>query len=61
MGKHKSVKIEWALNHIQKLYRLETLVLAPFSKLLTQLDNVARRTLCILGVTAVRNFFKMMS
>ena len=26
MGKHKSSKIEWALNHIQKLYRVETLI-----------------------------------
>jgi transposase len=26
MGKHKSGKIEWALNHIQKLYRVETLI-----------------------------------
>jgi hypothetical protein len=26
MGKHKSPKIEWALNHIQKLYRVETLI-----------------------------------
>lgn len=24
MGKHKSGKIDWALNHIQKLYRVET-------------------------------------
>lgn len=24
MGKHKSGKVEWALNHIQKLYRVET-------------------------------------
>lgn len=24
MGKHKSGKVEWALNHIQKLYRIET-------------------------------------
>ena len=23
MGKHKSGKVEWALNHIQKLYRIE--------------------------------------
>jgi hypothetical protein len=36
-----------------------TLSLALFSKLLTQLANDARLTLCILGVTAVRNFFKM--
>jgi hypothetical protein len=33
--------------------------LAPFSKLLTQLVNDARLTLCILGVTVVRNFFKI--
>jgi transposase len=26
MGKHKSGKIEWALNHIQKLYRVEILI-----------------------------------
>jgi transposase len=26
MGKHKNPKIEWALNHIQKLYRVETLI-----------------------------------
>ncbi|MFT6910428.1 MAG: transposase, partial [Oleiphilaceae bacterium] len=26
MGKHKSGKVEWALNHIQKLYRVETLI-----------------------------------
>lgn len=26
MGKHKRPKIEWALNHIQKLYRVETLI-----------------------------------
>ncbi|MGO4893133.1 IS66 family transposase [Flavobacterium sp. W21_SRS_FM6] len=24
MGKHKSGKVDWALNHIQKLYRIET-------------------------------------
>jgi transposase len=26
MGKHKSPKMEWALNHIQKLYRVEILI-----------------------------------
>ncbi len=26
MGKHKSGKVEWALNHIQKLYRVEILI-----------------------------------
>ena len=26
IGKHKSGKIEWALNHIQKLYRVEVLI-----------------------------------
>jgi hypothetical protein len=26
MGKHKSGKIEWVLNHIQKLYRVEVLI-----------------------------------
>jgi hypothetical protein len=38
---------------------LVTLALAPFNKLLTQRVNDARLTLCILGVTAVRNFFKI--
>jgi hypothetical protein len=39
-----------------------TLALAPFNKLLTQLLNDARLTLCvlcILCVTAVRNVFKI--
>jgi len=35
-----------------------TLTLAPFNKLLTQLVNDARLTLCILDVTAVRNSSK---
>ncbi|MFT5924337.1 MAG: hypothetical protein ACJASL_003045 [Paraglaciecola sp.] len=26
MSKHKSGKVEWALKHIQKLYRVETLI-----------------------------------
>jgi hypothetical protein len=38
---------------------IKLLALAPFNKLLTQLVNEARLTLCILGVTAVRNFFKI--
>jgi hypothetical protein len=38
---------------------LVTLTLAPFNKLLTQLVNDAHLTLCILGVTAVRNVFKI--
>jgi hypothetical protein len=36
-----------------------TLALAPFNKLLTQLVNDAHLTLCILGVTALRNVFKI--
>jgi hypothetical protein len=36
-----------------------TLDLAPFNKLLTQLVNDAHLTLCILGVTALRNVFKI--
>jgi hypothetical protein len=35
-----------------------TLASAQFSKLLTQLVNDARLTLCLLGVTTVRNVFK---
>jgi F0F1-type ATP synthase assembly protein I len=37
---------------------LVTLIVALLNKLLSQLDDDARLTLCILGVTAVRNFLK---
>jgi hypothetical protein len=36
-----------------------TLAIAQFNKLLLQLVNDARLTLCILSVTAVKNFFKI--
>jgi hypothetical protein len=48
----------YAKDEIPRLITV-TLTLVPFNKLLTQLVNDAHLTLCILGVTAVRNVFKI--
>ncbi|MFQ3207874.1 MAG: hypothetical protein ACI9IT_002034 [Glaciecola sp.] len=38
-----------------------TLALDPFNKLLTQLANDVRPSLCILGVTVLRHVFKIIN